>query len=77
MSRNSDYLNNFYGKHTVALEFLAEAGIKVDNNVINSPKLGTNLAGVGSNPGFLRLNTQTSFNRYPIVLQSLAKGMVC
>jgi|GEM_PF-4614364 len=77
MSRSSDYLNKFYGKQTVALEFLAEAGIKVANNVINSTKLGTNLAEVGSNPGFLRLNTQTSFNRYPKVLLNLAKGMVC
>ena len=72
MSQNYNYLNQFYGKHTVALEFLADAGINIVKNVTKSPELGKNLVGVGSNPDFLRLNAQyAQYGRYPKVLQNL------
>jgi hypothetical protein len=72
MSQSYNYLNKIYGKHTVALEFLAEAGINIVNNVTKSPELGKNLVGVGSNPNFLRLNAQyAQYGRYPKVLQNL------
>lgn len=72
MSQNYNYLNQFCRKHTVALEFLADAGINIVNNVTKSPELGKNLVGVGSNPDFLRLNAQyAQYGRYPKVLQNL------
>jgi hypothetical protein len=72
MSQNYNYLNKVYGKHTVALEFLADFGIDIVKNVTKSPELGKNLVGVGSNPNFLRLNAQyAQYGRYPKVLQNL------
>jgi hypothetical protein len=72
MSQNHNYLNKVYGKHTVALEFLAEAGINTVKNVIKSPELGKKLVGVSPNPNLLRLNAQyAQYGRYPKVLQNL------
>ena len=72
MSQNYNYLNKVYGKHTVALEFLAEAGIDIVKNVTKSPEMGKNLVGVGSNPNFFRPNRQNStFDIYPKILRNL------
>ena len=72
MSQNYNYLNQFCRKHTVALEFLADAGINIVKNVTKSPEMGKNLVGVGSNPNFFRLNRQNStFDIYPKILRNL------
>jgi hypothetical protein len=56
----------------VPLEFLADAGINIVNNVTKSPKLGKNLVGVKPDPVFLRLNAQyAQYARYPKILQNL------
>ena len=78
MTRNENYLKILYGKHTVALEFLADAGINIVKNVTNNQNLGKNNLGVRVDPKFLRLNAQyAQYGRYPKVLQNLAQGMVC
>ncbi len=72
MNGESNNFNKLYRKYTVALEFLADSGIDIVKNVIESPELGKNPVGVGSNPNFLRLNAQyAQYGRYPKVLQNL------
>jgi hypothetical protein len=72
MNGESNNFNKLYGKHTVALEFLADSGINIVKNVIKSPELGKNQLGVKPDPVFLRLNAQyAQYGRYPKVLQNL------
>jgi hypothetical protein len=69
MSKYADYFKDLHGKHTVALEFLADAGVITPKNVTKALEMGKESLGVKSNPNFLRL--RESFSRYPNVLRGL------
>jgi hypothetical protein len=69
MGKYSDYFKNLYGKHTVALEYLADAGVITPKNVRNFDKMGTKETGVGPDPNFLRVCER--FGRYPGVLKNV------
>jgi hypothetical protein len=68
MGKYASCFKDLHGKHTVALEFLADAGVITPKSVTKALEMGKESLGVESDPDFLRI---CQHYRYPVVLRNV------